>query len=467
MFNFGAFAGGLSQGIQAGQKIALEQEQLEASRNKAAEAMKREEADAINRVAKNVGTHNKDMSELTIKMNKAETEQEYNTYASELNSAIDSFSGLAQAEAKSGLLPKTASDIYSNARLQGVEPIETVTIKNYKDEEVSVSIPKSMAENKDSISLMENGKIGIAQMGDDGKIAGYQPTDISPNKFKAPEVKGTLAVINGKEGFYTNDELFNATSKGADVERSKDKPAVNTSTTKVTVLGEDKPIEIADEYGTFFANKDTGEAILNSKGKKVYSKLGDKTSKVIEGLDTSKRTVSALDNMVKILDKNPEAVGSLGENPYEFVSNYANDFIGIPTKELVNRNTIDGMGGVIAAMIRNTNESGVMTKDDVERYQKLIPKSGDSEIVFRNKVKTLTADMRNTIKRQEGRYSKELPNFVKDDNESAITPYEEGKDKPRDNKPIQVGSANGLPVFKDSKGEYIEVNGVKKYKGAK
>ena len=156
-FNFGAFAGGLSQGIQAGQKIALEQEQLEANRNKAAEAMKREEADAINRVAKNVGTHNKDMSELTIKMNKAETEQEYNTYASELNSAIDSFSGLAQAEAKSGLLPKTASDIYSNARLQGVEPVETVTIKNYKDEEVSVSIPKSMAENKDSISLMENG----------------------------------------------------------------------------------------------------------------------------------------------------------------------------------------------------------------------------------------------------------------------------------------------------------------------
>lgn len=231
-FNFGAFAGGLSQGIQAGQKIALEQEQLESSRNKAAEAMKREEADAINRVAKNVGTHNTELTELKIKMDKAETPQEFNTYAEAINNKIDSFTKIAQTEKDSGLLPKTASSLYDNARASGIEPLETVTIKNHNNEDVTVSIPKSMAElannkdNKDSVVLMENGKLSVGVMGTDNKIAGYQPTDISPTKFKAPEEKGTLAVIDGTPGFYTNEKLFNATKEGKIVEKSKDKPAV-------------------------------------------------------------------------------------------------------------------------------------------------------------------------------------------------------------------------------------------------
>ena len=33
--------------------------------------------------------------------------------------------------------------------------------------------------------------------------------------------------------------------------------------------------------------------------------------------------------------------------------------------------------------------------------------------------------------------------------------------------PKQVGLAGNLPVMQDEKGEYIEINGVKKYKGVK
>ena len=428
-FNFGAFAGGLSQGIQAGQKIALEQEQLEASRNKAAEAMKREEADAINRVAKNVGTHNKDISELTIKMNKAETEQEYNTYASELNSAIDSFSGLAQSEVKSGLLPKTASDIYNNARLQGVEPIETVSIKNYNNEEVSVSIPKSMAENKDSISLMENGKIGIAQMGDDGKIAGYQPTDISPTKFKVVEEKGTLAVIDGTEGFYTNEQLFNATKEGKAVEKSKDKPAVTKVEVKVdnVMAGDDSfrinkdTATVADAQGNYYVDG-KGNPFLDDKGEKVYKSKTAQAATNVESKASYNQLMSRLNTMNSKIKENPNAIGSIGSNPISFLVNNAQDFINIPTEDNLTRGQLDGYASTMIATIRaSSGENGVMTKDDADRIVKLIPSKNDSIDMFKQKVGILKDELVATAKIRDKAYG---PNATSTEDKKTLPPLD-------------------------------------------
>jgi hypothetical protein len=208
--------------------------------------------------------------------------------------------------------------------------------------------------------------------GQDGKIAGYQPTNIAPIKFKTPYEKtdygiGVEKVVDksGKIKLVSRKDAIEGTNNGTytPYERPKDSTVVN-------VMGEGKPIELADQFGEYYANKDTGEPIKTKDGKIAYKKLNEKTSKTIESIDQSKKTIASLNNMVKILDKNPEAVGSIGENPYEYVANYANDILGIPTKELANRTTIQGASGVLAAMTRKIYENGVMTDEDYQRYKK-------------------------------------------------------------------------------------------------
>jgi hypothetical protein len=80
-----------------------------------------------------------------------------------------------------------------------------------------------MAQDKDNIALMENGKLGIAQVGQDGKIAGYQPTDIAPIKFKTPEGKAMFGIINGQEGVYTESQFLDATKQGLRVQKKPDR----------------------------------------------------------------------------------------------------------------------------------------------------------------------------------------------------------------------------------------------------
>ena len=188
-FNFGAFAGGLSQGIQAGQKLALEQEQLQNARDKATAELKKQEQDSLIRVATDVKAHNDKVSTLTQKMNSSTNQEDYNSYANELNSSIESFTKLYQAQIDNDLLPKQASNLYSQARLQGVEPVEIVKIKDYNNKDVEVPLPQSMASHPEDYALMENGKIGEAFMGTDKKIAGYNPTNYSPVKFKAEKAE--------------------------------------------------------------------------------------------------------------------------------------------------------------------------------------------------------------------------------------------------------------------------------------
>ena len=289
-FNFGAFAGGLSQGIQAGQKIALEQEQLEATRDKAAKALKKEEVDANNRVARLVGTHNTELTELKIKMDNAETPQEFNTYAEAINNKINSFTKISQAEKDSGLLPKTAVSLYDNARVSGVEPLETVTIKNHNNEDVTVSIPKSMAElannkdNKDSVVLMENGKLSVGVMGTDNKIASYQPTDISPTKFKAPEVEDKKVLVaispDGKKitDAFSNSDINSWQQKGYRFETSY-KPKDTT----IIRTGDNKPTA----YSTVAVDSlpEAEQKILLDKGYKLTDKVTNETRSRLIGYD--------------------------------------------------------------------------------------------------------------------------------------------------------------------------------------
>ena len=234
MFNFGAFAGGLATAIQTQQKLNLEEKKYDDDIKASNAKLKQEENKALAEILKQVDEHNKNVSNLSLGMSKAEDETQYNTYVSELKAANENF----KANAKSQLdnyantpLGQKMETLFNGARISDVEQVEKTTIKDANGNVVETYIPQSLVQDKDNLVLMENGRFGIAQVGQDGKISGYQPTNIAPVKFKTPEGKSSFGVINGKEGFYTNEQLANATAQGMSVERSKDKPA----TTKVEV----------------------------------------------------------------------------------------------------------------------------------------------------------------------------------------------------------------------------------------
>ena len=310
MFNFGAFAGGLSQGIQAGQKLALEQEQLQNARDKATADLKKAEADSMSKVAKEVVDHNKTMSDLTIKMNNAKDENEYNTYAAELNSSVESFTKLYQAQTENGLLPKQAGNILSQARLQTSEPIAKVSIKDYNGKDIETYLPQSMANEKDSLVLMENNKIGIAQVGEDGKIASYQPTDYSPVKFKAEDEygKGTIDVFdnNGGKTSVTNKQYFDAKASGTPY-RNYIKPE------KATIINTGDKNPTAYTTVGVSALPEVQQQVLLGKGYTINDKITNTTLAKILEQDNKPESLTQQEAKVKNMMETPEFQDSFGK----------------------------------------------------------------------------------------------------------------------------------------------------------
>ena len=201
MFNFGAFAGGLANAIQTQQKLNLEEKKYDDDIKASNAKLKQEENKALAEILKQVDEHNKNVSNLSLGMSKAEDETQYNTYASELKAANENF----KANAKSQLdnyantpLGQKMETLFNGARVSDAEQIEKTTIKDANGNVVETYIPQSLVQDKDNLVLMENGRFGIAQVGQDGKISGYQPTNIAPVKFKEDKI--------------TSIEMYNLTS---------------------------------------------------------------------------------------------------------------------------------------------------------------------------------------------------------------------------------------------------------------
>ena len=239
------FAAGFAAGYEAVDKGRREEEARKKQIDDEAKKLKEEQDKVFNSAGQEIASHNKLVSDLTINMAKAEDETQYNTYASELKAANDNFTSLKAAKLdnyKDTPLAVSLDKLYSNARMSSAEQVVQTDIKDYNGKPVTVYLPESIANNKDSAILMENGKVGLAgdnNIGADGKITGYNPTNITPIKFKTPEINRSFGVINGKEGFYTDERLANATEQGMSVERSKDKPAITKVEVKVGDKGKD------------------------------------------------------------------------------------------------------------------------------------------------------------------------------------------------------------------------------------
>ena len=149
---------GFAAGFAAGYKAVEDAQQNEIARKekieKDARALKEAESKAMKDSFDYVSKHNDSMSKLQENLASATNADEWNKANSDMANSAKAFSEFANYNMENGIVPKQAQKVYEQANLNNYEPLETVSIKNYNNEDVTVSVPKSMAVNKDSISLM-------------------------------------------------------------------------------------------------------------------------------------------------------------------------------------------------------------------------------------------------------------------------------------------------------------------------
>ena len=159
------FAAGFAAGYEAVDKPRREEEARKIKIEEEARKLKQEEQKLLSEATQEIASHNKNVSDLTIKMGTAEDEQQYNAYASELKAANDNFTSLATSKVdsyKDTPVASKLSGLYSNARISNAETVEKTDIKDVNGNIVQAYLPSSMAQDKDNIAFMYNGNLGIA-----------------------------------------------------------------------------------------------------------------------------------------------------------------------------------------------------------------------------------------------------------------------------------------------------------------
>lgn len=469
------FAAGFAAGYEAVDKGRREEEARKKQIEDEAKRLKEEQDKVFNSAGQEIASHNKLVSDLTINMAKAEDETQYNTYASELKAANDNFTSLKTAKLdnyKDTPLAASLDKLYSNARMSNAEPVIQVDIKDYNGKPVSVYVPESIANDKDSAILMQNGRIGLAgknNIGADGKITGYNPTNIAPIKFKTPEGKSSFGVINGKEGFYTNEQLANATAQGMSVERSKDKPS--TTSVNVKVEGNkqiyDKLAEFDNENFDLKDKSSVNQAkalsaqLLNDADTETKKQVGQLKSSIntiptLEKLAT--KTQALADNLGKVGGDNMASIAVKNLAPYIGDNTSLNKLASMDAKDIASMLKLDvSSAKVIGDYAKDM--SGLSLTDSQLKYYKDTVVGGDWSDYKTKALKTkqFIEDEKDRIKTGLESYG----DYMMVDKRKFLSG---NKETP---KAKQVGLAGNIPVMQDEQGEYVEINGVKKYKGVK
>lgn len=311
------FAAGFAAGYEAVDKGRREEEARKKQIDDEAKKLKEEQDKVFNSAGQEIASHNKLVSDLTINMAKAEDETQYNTYASELKAANDNFTALATSKVdsyKDTPVASKLSGLYSNARISNAEQVEKTDIKDVNGNIVQAYLPSSMAQDKDNIALMENGKLGIAQVGQDGKIAGYQPTNIAPIKFKIEEEygKGTIDVFDERGGktSVTNKQYFDAKSNGTPY-RNYVKPE------KATIINTGDKNPTAYTTVGISTLPEVQQQVLVKKGYSLNDKITNSTLAKILEQDNKPESLTQQESKVKNMMQTPEfkeTYGNLSES---------------------------------------------------------------------------------------------------------------------------------------------------------
>lgn len=213
-FNFGAFAGGLASAIQTQQKLNIEEDQLKATISANQAKLDEQKNKALEQAATLVSNHNNKVNELSLKLKDATDIDTYNTMAKSINDNINSFVQVGTAMAKTA--PQGVVDVLKSSTMTPVSEVTNYTIKDVNGKDTNVILPKDIpTEQISNLRLMENGNIGTVTIDEQGKVAGVQPTNIAPIKFKITPEKtaegiGTLDVVdaNGQSKAMTKQAYF-------------------------------------------------------------------------------------------------------------------------------------------------------------------------------------------------------------------------------------------------------------------
>ena len=183
-FNFGAFAGGLAQGIQKAQELAIQQAKYQQDVNDANNKMKLEEAKAVREAAKFTMDTETKLAEYDDKINKA-------TNVTELNNTITARNNLAKAAANTASVSadsigsEAVKNEYAKTNFGISSLYAQMNVKDVNGQDKTIIVPEGYANAKDSITLDANGNIAVKTTGQDGRFDGnVVSTNEKPFEFK-------------------------------------------------------------------------------------------------------------------------------------------------------------------------------------------------------------------------------------------------------------------------------------------
>lgn len=182
--NWGAFAGGLAQGIEKQQELALKKKQLEEEANN---QMIKRQAETEKMLAESEKQKTDFMTKYTDKVLEYETKIADAKDADEMNSQINALNNYKKisrtmAEKLFQADGQNQDNIVNSLNFDFLPKVTNYTIKDVSGNDTTVTLPEGL--QAEQLRLMENGNIGQVIVNQQGKEAGVNATTITPTKFK-------------------------------------------------------------------------------------------------------------------------------------------------------------------------------------------------------------------------------------------------------------------------------------------
>lgn len=413
-FGIGSFLAGFTQGFEKTQELKMKQQEMDLK-----------QATLESEQAKLEATTQRENEKLKLEQQKRMDD--------EVKKANDSFEKAVLADAE-GAVAKYNSDMTRSNANSAKYLITNTDGKQYvidttKDQKDSIGYINASILNNDGLYRLDGNTI----------VAKQQDGSYKPTSYIGTSIDNLVAQHELDKGSDLTKAYFEYKRNGGDMPMYEFKTKLFETDKRpvVNVMGTEQPIQVANEFGTYYADPKTGNPVTKN-GTPLYKEMNAETKKTIESIDQSKRTVESLNNMLDIVNKNPKAIGSFGQDPINYIANYANDYLGIPTDTLTSRTQIQGTAGVLTAVTRKLYENGVMTDKDYARYEKIMPQANDNEEVFKNKAKVLIDGLNKNIKQTEDRYKEVIP--LRKTNETINEPKTEVNPLLQENKKVEIKS---------------------------
>jgi len=174
----------------------------------------------------------------------------------------------------------------------------------------------------------------------------------------------------------------------------KDGDSVMNSVATKVISEVKKGKEISLPNGSVVFSDSEGIPLRDANGKMMYKTRSKEAKGMIEKAASVKSILNTLDNGYEVVKNDPTTVGSIGNNPADWIGNVLNDIAKVPTDTRLQREALIQFTEPLAATMRSINETGVMTDRDLVRYLNMLPQLDDSPKSYKSKYETLRKDIK-------------------------------------------------------------------------